>query len=119
MIAGTMVVTRLGRGVAETPPASAIDAPQRASLAVLRSDRSIHPTRRRPNLGLGIADAIVTKLADLRSYASADAGSCRWKGARSTPSPSRISYRSAMCSPAPYVDPTMLIASTSADSRHG
>jgi len=67
VIAGTMVAMRLGRGVAGRPPASAIDAPQRASLAVLPIRSIDSPNTEAADLGVGIADAIVTKLANVHS----------------------------------------------------
>jgi eukaryotic-like serine/threonine-protein kinase len=66
VIAGTIVVMRLGPDVAESPPASAI-APQRASLAVLPIRSIDSPGTEAADLGVGIADAIVTKLANVHS----------------------------------------------------
>ena len=114
VIAGTMVLMRLGRGVAESPPASAIDAPQRASLAVLpiRSidspdTRGGQPRRRhrRRHRHQARQRAVDSRPPDQRHRVAGRAHD-------STPSPSRTNYRSTTCSPAPYVDPAMPIAST-------
>jgi serine/threonine protein kinase/tetratricopeptide (TPR) repeat protein len=66
VIAGSILVTRLGVGPTGNPSNEASASVQRASIAVLPI-RSDSPETEAANLGVGIADAIVTRLANVRS----------------------------------------------------
>ena len=67
MIAGAILVPRLGRGPASDRPNAAPEAVQKASLAVLPI-RSIDSAETGgAHFGVGIADAIVTRLANVHS----------------------------------------------------
>ena len=114
VVAAVMFVAPLGRGPSSAPTDGVPGAVQKAALAVLPFRSIDSPEADAAHLGVGIADAIVTKLANVQSIRVRPTSAIvSLEGRTIDAVAAPTSCKSTTCSPAPSVAPAMPIVSTS------